>query len=439
MFNKHKFPGLILFLLFVPSLVFSFGFSSPEQGSQFLRQGTYGTEVYTLQQQLKQLGYFQAAATGYFGPLTARAVTDLQKDHDLRVDGIVGPQTRSAIHHLLQRKDCRPRIVQGYYTGAEGRLPSSAATLAAQGGSLTQVAPFWYQLDPRGNGNLVAHSHAFPEEMRQLMKTARDHNVKVLALVHNLVYNNNVNGREVAHRVFASEENRRTLIEKILSVIQEHGFSGIEIDLENIYPGDRQLFNQFIKELAQALQPKKYYLSVALPARLDEKRGFSWSDSFDYATVGHYANQVVVMTYDEHGVFSDAGPIASLPWVEKVINNVLREIPPAKLMLGIPAYGFDWNQDQPVPRYISYAIAMETARRGQKTVNWDQEAQVPFFTYTDENGSRHTVYFENASSWAGKLDLVAKYKLRGVAIWRLGLEDPAGWGVLKSKFPVRKM
>ena len=436
MFPKLKLPML---LIVFTALLFTFGFSPFGAAGRLLAQGDYGADVRGLQVQLQQLGYFRASPTGYFGPLTALAVTGLQKDAGLIVDGIAGPQTQAAIERLQREKSSRPRLVQGYCTGAEGPLPASAAVLAAQGNCLTQAAPFWYQLDPRGNGNLILPADLTRQEMRNLLKTAREQNVKVLALVHNLVYNKDIDGREAAHRVLANAENRRALIANLLAVIQENGFAGIEIDIENIYPRDRELFNQLIKELAEALAPGQYILSVALPARLDGQTGLSWSDSFDYQTVGRYAHQVVIMTYDEHGVFGGPGPVASLPWVEKVICSVLREIPPAKVILGIPAYGFDWNEDREQPRYISSAIATATARRYGQAINWDEKAQVPCFTYVDENGSRHAVYFESASSWAGKLDLAVKYNLGGVAVWRLGLEDPEGWAVLKSKFPIRKL
>jgi spore germination protein YaaH len=432
-------PKTPIFIVVLVGLLFTFGFSSPAQTGQLLAQGAYGPEVSSLQQKLKQLGYFQAFATGYYGPLTERAVRELQKDYGLLTDGIAGPQTKSTVDCLLQNPKNRQRIVQGYYTGAEGPLPSSAPTFSKQGNSLTTVAPFWYQIDPEGSGQINLSSEVTKKEINDLVGTARAKNVKVLALVHNLVYNSNINGREVAHQVLASKKNRSALINSILRVIQENGLAGVEIDIENIYPRDRELFNQFIKELSGVLTNDGYYLSVALPARLDGQKGASWSDSFDYATVGFYADQVVIMAYDEHGNFSGAGPIASLPWVEKVIASVLKEIPPAKVVLGIPAYGFDWSSGQPAPRYISYLLAMQTAGFYHQALNWDSRAQVPFFRYTDENGSSHEVYFENASSWAGKIDLVAKYNLRGVAIWRLGLEDPQGWEVLKSKFPVRKL
>jgi len=413
----------------------------PAQAQKILiAQGDSGMEVRILQQKLKQLGYFQAPETGSCGPLTVAALTKLQKDYGLKADGILGPETRSLLDSLLAKSENKPTcMVYGYYTGAEGLLPSSAATLASQGNCLTAAAPFWYQISPDKSGNLILQTSVSPEEIRRMLQTSHDCNVKVLALVHNLLYDKNIDGREVVHAILSSEKNRRALIDSILSTIEKNGYDGIEIDIENIYPNDKQLFSQFIKELSDTLLPMNYYLSVALPARLPGESGGSWSDSFDYAVVGQYASQVVIMAYDEHGAWSGAGPIASLPWVEKVMQGALEKIPPQKLLLGIPAYGFDWNYDQAMPRYISYSLAMATAQRYQKAISWDQVAQVPYFTYIDENGSFHQVYFENSSSWAGKLDLAAKYKLRGIAIWRLGMEDVQCWEIIASKFFVQKM
>ena len=55
--------------------------------------------------------------------------------------------------------------------------------------------------------------------------------------------------------------------------------------------------------------------------------------------------------------------------------------------------------------------------------------QTPFFTYT-EAGTKYEVWYENRHSTAAKLRLVDKYNLRGVAVWRLGYEDPGIWEVL---------
>ena len=62
-----------------------------------LKYGMTSNDVVKLQQRLKELGYFSANCTGYFGTITLSAVKSFQKDNSLDVDGIAGPKTLSAL------------------------------------------------------------------------------------------------------------------------------------------------------------------------------------------------------------------------------------------------------------------------------------------------------------------------------------------------------
>ncbi|OPZ91411.1 MAG: putative peptidoglycan endopeptidase LytE precursor [Firmicutes bacterium ADurb.Bin419] len=62
-----------------------------------LRQGMRSNEVYNLQEDLKQLGYFYNNSTGYFGSLTYQSVTNYQRAKNLSTDGIVGTNTARQI------------------------------------------------------------------------------------------------------------------------------------------------------------------------------------------------------------------------------------------------------------------------------------------------------------------------------------------------------
>ncbi|WP_051276666.1 glycosyl hydrolase family 18 protein [Desulfovirgula thermocuniculi] len=417
----------LLLLAFIP---FSYA-------GQLLRQGDSGPEVLFLQNQLRQLGYLAAPATGYFGPLTAAAVSRLQADYRLVPDGIVGPLTRALLDGLLGAPQKPLKTVMGYYTGEEWPLPSSLETLKAHGDALTCVALFSYRLHPLSPGRLEAMDYLPASEIQQVLALAREKKIKVLVLVHNLLYGSGIRGRDVARLALSDPQRRHALVMNIFNILKEKGFDGVEIDIEDLYPQDGQLFNQFLAELSAQLKPAGYVLSVALPARLSDDQA-GWGSAFDYRTAARYADQVVIMAYDEHGLYSGPGPIASLPWVEKAVRYTVERILPQKILLGIPAYGFDWNGDGQPPRYLSYRLACETASRYGTPVRWDERAQAPYLKYIDENGSPHELWFENASSWAGKLDLVARYGLKGIAVWRLGLEDPQGWKVIGDKFTVEK-
>jgi peptidoglycan hydrolase-like protein with peptidoglycan-binding domain len=62
-----------------------------------IQQGNTGKSVRHLQCLLNNRGY-DLAVDGVFGPKTARAVKDFQRDHGLTVDGIVGENTWYALH-----------------------------------------------------------------------------------------------------------------------------------------------------------------------------------------------------------------------------------------------------------------------------------------------------------------------------------------------------
>jgi peptidoglycan hydrolase-like protein with peptidoglycan-binding domain len=71
----------------------------PGQASALVKPGDRGSEVTALQQRLKELGYFQANVTGYFGPLTQDAVTRFQQAMGLSPDGIVGGSTQTSLNN----------------------------------------------------------------------------------------------------------------------------------------------------------------------------------------------------------------------------------------------------------------------------------------------------------------------------------------------------
>lgn len=70
-----------------------------------LKLGSTGDDVRTLQQALRTLGYYPQPAMldGMFGPKTEVGVRSFQHSRGLSVDGIVGPQTWSAILGTARR------------------------------------------------------------------------------------------------------------------------------------------------------------------------------------------------------------------------------------------------------------------------------------------------------------------------------------------------
>lgn len=87
--------------------------NSAVEKSRLLKKGMRGSHIRDLQQDLKQLGYFDSDATGYYGSITEEAVEEFQQENGLYVDGIAGENTISILEKKLNtessilKKGCR--------------------------------------------------------------------------------------------------------------------------------------------------------------------------------------------------------------------------------------------------------------------------------------------------------------------------------------------
>ncbi|NMA80313.1 MAG: spore gernimation protein, partial [Clostridiales bacterium] len=112
-----------------------------------------------------------------------------------------------------------------------------------------------------------------------------------------------------------------------------------------------------------------------------------------------------------------------------------------KILLGIPNYGYDWTLPfvrGTAARTISNTEAVNLARQVGARIQYDTQAQAPFFNYYDNLGRQHVVWFEDARSIEAKLNLVDKYKLGGVSYWTIMNYFPQNWLVLGSMYEIKK-
>lgn len=332
------------------------------------------------------------------------------------------------------------RFVLGFYVDREGNQPCSYDRMLANSSQISAAAPFWYRLAPDNPTELQEQHTAdetSPGDLKDIISAAHQNNIQMLALVHNLIYPDQVDGAGLASEMLATAETRNMFINRLEGLLREYGYDGINLDIERINLADRERFSLLVKELYQRLDPQGYKVTVCVPAKTRDDVTSAWSGPFDYKQIGRYAHYVIIMTYDEHGYDSGPGPIASSGWVRDVAGYAADNIPPEKILLGIPGYGFDWTQQKP-PRYISFAQASELAASQGVSISWDDYGNVPYFKYRDGDRQEHQVWFENASSLTHKLDVVEELNLKGIAIWRLGMEDPKVWEVINGRMEAEK-
>jgi spore germination protein YaaH len=309
------------------------------------------------------------------------------------------------------------REVFGYYAESYRGDTRALNSFARNTSVITTIAPFLYRVDQDGK----IHGQSKPG----LIKTAKETGVKILAVVTN-TDSTSTFSKQIISALLRSKSARSNAISEILKLLKDNGYSGVNIDFEGVPPADRPYLTAFFRELAPTLRANNLLVTASLPAKTATEEWSAWSGAYDYQAIAPYLDLAVVMTYDQHYSGGPAGPVASQNWVDSVISYSLRHFSPQKLVMGLAAYGYVWNDRS--GKALNYSAIQALINKHKVAPKWHAEHKTPYFTYT-EAGVQNEVWYENRRSTAAKLELVEKYNLRGVAIWRLGYEDPEIWSV----------
>ena len=310
--------------------------------------------------------------------------------------------------------------VYGYFV-QNTSLPSDPS-LAANYKQMTGITPWAFSLDAEGN----VVNQMEPSTLAKTLGFAGERGMKTLALISNYDKRTESFSGALAHNLLKSPANRRRAVDNIYKTAVNWGICGINLDFEHVYPSDREYFSQFLRELSNRLKPAGIMVTVAIPAKTHDDPSSSWSGAFDYKAIGQAVDRVMLMAYDQHYPGGAPGPIASISWVDRVLQFAVSQIPREKLILGIAGYGYSWKSAGNAYS-VAYQKAIELAAQGSG-IRWDATHKAPFALY---NGRE--MWFENAASISYKLDLVNKYNIKGVTLWRLGQEDPQMWQVVAGK------
>jgi spore germination protein len=293
-------------------------------------------------------------------------------------------------------------LILGYYDSSGG-----VAELRHYLGILNGIVPFWYTI--HADGSITGS--ADPEVLRFALK----HRLWVFALVQNM------SGPLVYHRLFSDPLARARALENLLALCETEGYDGVNLDFEGIAPGDRNRYTRFVDDLTRLFHANGYYVTLSVPAETEDNPDNSWTGAYDYRQLGRAADLVMVMAYDEHSVDSPAGPIATPSWVDAVLRYTTSVIPPTKVVLGLPAYGYDWSSQG--TNAIGYqewrTLVAEYGGRGGHLQYW-------------QGGVLHQVYYEDLQSFEASVRLAVGYDLRGIVLWRLGIENPSIWPFVGS-------
>lgn len=247
---------------------------------------------------------------------------------------------------------------------------------------------------------------------------------------------------ELMHALLTNEALQKLTINSIINMMNEKGYKALNVDFEYIPSALKLSYNSFLKQLAQAVHAEDYFISSALPPKLHSSQEENEDESPDYLIHGQLIDFVIIMTYEWGWTGGPPRAVAPLNEIKKVMEYASSMIAPDKLMMSIPLYGYDWTlpfiEGESLATAIVEQQALDLARRHHAIIEYDEVAQSPYFTYYDEHGKQHVVWFEDARSYQAKMNLVKSLNLRGISYWKLSMPAPINWVILSENFYIKK-
>ncbi len=305
--------------------------------------------------------------------------------------------------------------------------------------SLVEINPQGLFLD--SDGQIVGDPGQLPPEIQNA-------SYSVIPTIRNWTDDGSIRS-DLIDNLLIDPDARQRHIQTIVDLVQRNAYQGIDIDYRGINPDLQREFTSFVQQLRAEL-PSNKQLSVRVELPLQVSADTWETGAYNWQALGRIADVVKVPTSPDPKAYAPGGQMeAMLDWAVGQVNRY-------KIQLLLST--FSAEQVNGITRHITYQQALEPIGAvaivggenivgpGQEVdftlaglqastgIQFDAPSGTYWFAYLDSNNLQHTVYLENAASIARKLQFVAQYNLRGVAVQNLlsDTNDAQIWSVIRK-------
>jgi len=342
---------------------------------------------------------------------------------------------------------------------AEDMALLNSSYLFANKDLMKEVMPFWYSLK---TPTLIRDDYSTANPSWPIANTICLMRKSGLKLIPTITDGTD---KLVLSGYLAKPEVRTTIVKTIVDLVNKYSFDGIDLDFEGFafvdgnttWPKTAPNWVLFVKELSVALRAQQKLLSISAPYAFNPAEKQKGYYVYSWAQIASSIDRLRIMTYDYS--VAKPGPIGPINWTEKTLQYAISIMPASKVFIGLPGYGRDWITSVagtcPVtaPPGLKAGAKAATFRMNYAAAKAAIDQAVPTFdvksseaTYSYQqifNGLtakgaatsctvNRTVWYQNDRSYLERMNLVAKYRLGGAALWTLGMEDVAATTAMRN-------
>ncbi|MEO7083206.1 MAG: glycosyltransferase [Gemmatimonadaceae bacterium] len=315
-------------------------------------------------------------------------------------------------------------IVAGFFVSWDD---NSYASLDTNIKHLDWIVGEWAFVDPSGDSLDIQIDK--PQASRVIVRDTLEppgHRPQVMLMVSNFEGSTQAFRAGALLRLLSRPASRARAIEQLRRAVARYGLGGVLVDFEvGATTADIHAPSvQFTRELRAMLSPMNKTTSYAVPSYISDTQ---------LRDAGNASDKLFAMLFDEHYGGGDPGPIASQQFYESSARRLAGIVPADKLILMMGAYGYDWNDLPSSPGHPriaeerTFQQVVTALRDSGATMHFDSRSLNPYVRYTSPDSTDHLIWYLDGVTAYNEMRIAENLHAAGVAVWRLGSEDPSLW------------
>ncbi|HWD88886.1 MAG TPA: glycosyltransferase [Mucilaginibacter sp.] len=331
----------------------------------------------------------------------------------------IGILRRNLRRHQLRHPNNKDRINAGFYRAWE---PQAYTSLVDHIARLDLVVTEGFTVTPNAD-TITAKIDTGLTNLNKKYKKP------IIVSISNYINTTNTQGgfdSQDIYRIIQKPESRTTFINSVVKQLAKYHFQGINLEFDEIKDRNDKNFVEFEKEFYETLHPQGYLVTSDIIPE---------DEQYDPVKLQHYNDYLFVMAIDEHYEDSNPGDLSNQHWVEEVLDEVCSKIPSEKVILTVQGGGYDWTENS-TGKATSYQQSISYAQENHSKIVYDPNSANLHYTYYDLDSLEHTVYFTDAATNFNEIRMADDWATRGVALWRLGSEDPRLWSFFQKNLSI---
>jgi cellulose synthase/poly-beta-1,6-N-acetylglucosamine synthase-like glycosyltransferase/peptidoglycan/xylan/chitin deacetylase (PgdA/CDA1 family)/spore germination protein YaaH len=331
----------------------------------------------------------------------------------------IGILKRNLHKHQLKHPNNKDRINAGFYRAWEPQAYSSLVDHIAR---LDMVVTEGFTVT-RNADTITAKIDT------GLINLNKKYKKPILVSISNYINYDAIHGgfdTKDIYRIIKNKKLRATFINSVAAQLTKYHFQGINLELDNIKDRHDKNYVEFEKEFYQVLHPQGFLVTT---------NAWPEDDQYDITKLQHYNDFLFIMAIDEHTEDTNPGDLSNQRWVETILDDVCTKIPSEKVILTVQGGGYDWPESS-TGKSISYQQSISFAQENQSKITYDPVSANLHYTYYDLDSLEHSVYFTDAATNFNIIRKADDWATGGVALWRLGAEDPRLWSFFQKNLSI---